>query len=87
MNIQTRFPARERVTLQALALCLVLALVALTGCAGGADAHRSFATPQEAAAALISAAQTDDLGSLRALLGPGSEPVIASGDPVQDAAD
>jgi len=49
-------------------------------------AQRSFATPQEAAAALANALRSDDLKQIHAVLGPGSGKVIRSGDPVQDAA-
>jgi len=49
-------------------------------------AQQSFATPQEAAAALANALRSDDLKQIHAVLGPGSGKVIRSGDPVQDAA-
>jgi len=48
--------------------------------------QQSFATPQEAAAALANALRSDDLKQIHAVLGPGSGKVIRSGDPVQDAA-
>jgi hypothetical protein len=43
-----------------------------------------FATPQEAAAALIKAAQDYDLPALKAMFGPDGEDLVSSADPVQD---
>jgi hypothetical protein len=44
----------------------------------------SFATPEEAVAALIAAGEKDDTQALQNLLGPGTEDVLSSGDPVAD---
>lgn len=49
-----------------------------------APAQRGFATPQEAADALIKAAETYDTPVLLELYGPGAKDLISSGDPVQD---
>ncbi len=49
-------------------------------------AQQTFATPEEAAAALANALRSDDLKQIHAVLGPGSGKVIRSGDPVQDVA-
>jgi DUF2950 family protein len=46
--------------------------------------QRRFATPQAAADALIQAARDFDVQTLREILGPGSEDLLASKDPVQD---
>ena len=46
--------------------------------------QHSFETPDIAAAALIAAADSFDVDSLKAILGPDSEDIIASEDPVQD---
>jgi hypothetical protein len=43
-----------------------------------------FATPQEAAAALIKAAGDYDLQALKAIFGPGGEDFVSTADPVQD---
>ena len=43
-----------------------------------------FATPEAAAAALVAAVRADDPKRIRAVLGPGSDKVISSGDPVAD---
>ncbi|HXZ28209.1 MAG TPA: DUF2950 domain-containing protein [Terriglobales bacterium] len=47
-------------------------------------AQRGFDTPQAAADALIQAAGAFDVAALKQILGPGSEDLIASKDPVQD---
>jgi hypothetical protein len=43
-----------------------------------------FATPQEAAAALIKAAGDYDLAALKAMFGPDGEDLVSTADPVQD---
>jgi hypothetical protein len=47
-------------------------------------AQTGFATPQEAAAALIKAAADYDVPALIAVLGPDGEDLVSSADPVQD---
>jgi hypothetical protein len=54
--------------------------------ASGANAQQSFKTPEEAAAALASAAKSGDRGGLLTVLGRGSADILFSGDPVDDAA-
>jgi hypothetical protein len=49
-------------------------------------AQQSFATPQEAVDALISAIKADDSKTILAILGPGGEHLVHSGDPVADKA-
>lgn len=44
----------------------------------------SFATPEDAVAALIAAGEREDTQALQSLLGPGTEELLSSGDPVQD---
>jgi hypothetical protein len=46
--------------------------------------QKRFATPKQAADALIQAAEGYDLSSLTEILGPESENILASGDPVRD---
>jgi hypothetical protein len=43
-----------------------------------------FATPEEAAAALVAAARADDVAAMHDVLGPGSVALLYSGDPVAD---
>jgi hypothetical protein len=47
--------------------------------------QQSFATPEDAARALVDAMRTEDLRNIHSVLGPGSGNLIRSGDPVQDA--
>ena len=46
--------------------------------------QRSFATPDEAAKALMKAAEDFDLPALMDMLGPDGQDLVSSGDPVQD---
>ena len=46
--------------------------------------QKAFATPQEAADALVQAAGTYDLPTLEQILGPDSEDLLSSEDPVSD---
>jgi hypothetical protein len=48
------------------------------------SAQKTFATPQQAADALIEAAQSYDLPTLEKILGPESEDLFSSEDPVRD---
>ena len=64
---------------------LIAALV--SGCAPKPETHTSFATADEAATGLVSALEKGDVATLGRLLGPGSEELISSGDPVADKAD
>lgn len=57
---------------------------AQTGSANITPAQIGFATPEVACAKLIEAAEKFDVDSLRAILGPESEDLIASEDPVKD---
>lgn len=53
-----------------------------------AGVHKSnqqhYATPEDATEALVAAVRADDLRRIRAVLGPGSDDLISSGDPVAD---
>ena len=44
----------------------------------------TFATPRQAARALLVAAEADDVSALTKIFGPGSDEILNSGDPVQD---
>jgi len=50
-----------------------------------ASAQQTFKTPDEAAAALASAAKAGDMKALTAVLGPDGEDIVSSGDEVEDA--
>lgn len=79
--IQSPFP-RARLAACAVA---VLSLLARGGVAAEEAAQKRFATPEAALRALVAAVQKDDKPVLLDLLGPGSEDVVSSGDPVADA--
>lgn len=65
-----------------------LLLGLLAGCSTGAGGgHAGFDTPEAAVTALVAALRANDRTTLAKLLGPGSEPIVSSGDAVQDAAD
>jgi hypothetical protein len=69
----------------------VVSLVALAflvmGCAGKKEEAAGFATPEAAVAALVAALEKDDTAALAKLLGPGTEDLLSSGDPVADKTD
>jgi hypothetical protein len=46
--------------------------------------ERMFRSPASAAAALVDAARSDNLNEMTAVLGPGGEDIVSSGDPVAD---
>lgn len=67
-----------------LTAALVLACVPVHAPTTG---HQRFDSPEGAAAALIGATRDHDTPRLEQILGPGSENVISSGDPILDKAD
>ena len=67
-----------------------LAFVSMVWCAGAAVAaapvpQKTFATPEDGAAALVAATRASDLAAMSAILGLHSHRLIASGDAVADA--
>ena len=62
-------------------LLVLVSLVLLVG--APADGAKTFATPNEARDALIQAAAIS-LDAVRSLLGPGSNEIVRTGDPVED---
>lgn len=79
-------PIRTFTSRTIAALLLVFAPLVLASTAT-TDEHLSFATPEAAVNAFITALEQDDKAALAALLGPGSQDVLSSGDAVQDKAD
>jgi hypothetical protein len=67
------------------AVLLILAL-GLPLAAPAATKQKSFASPEEAVKSIIVALKDNDDKELAAILGPGSEPLISSGDRVADKA-
>jgi hypothetical protein len=71
----------RRATLVAAAL-----LIPVRAAAADAPAQKKFAKPEEAVRALVAAARSDDKAAMAAILGPESEEILSSGDPVDDKA-
>jgi len=65
---------------------LLCALVLSLSTHAATPAQRVFPSAEEAASALVSAVKSADRHAILAVLGPGSEPWIWSGDPVADRA-
>jgi len=64
------------------AICFTLTVALLQ--AAPQAGQQSFATPQEAAEALVAAAGHNDTAALLKVLGPGSKDIVESGDPAED---
>jgi hypothetical protein len=77
-------PRTIRASLIVGALVGGLASVAVAQDASQQSQQRTFASPEEGVAALVDALRKDDKSALEAVLGPGSDDVISSGDPVAD---
>ena len=60
--------------------------IALLATASTAVAQQSYQTPDEAAAALVSAIRADDQKAELAVLGPDGDDIVSSGDKVADDA-
>jgi hypothetical protein len=77
--------AIHRLTIACATVLGMLAIIA----AGPAPpaASSEFNTPEAAVTALVQAAQSNDRQSLAAVLGPGSEALVSSGDPTKDASE
>ncbi len=92
MNPKAAMFEQARVLQILLLFTLVLAAFSFSVATGHASqaqaspqsAQKSFGTPKEAADALIQAAKTYDVAELQDILGPESEDLVASDDPVQD---
>lgn len=66
-------------------LLLLMLVISLAACSkSDKPSLRVFATPDEAANALVTAAKSGNQTALLAIFGPGSKELISSGDPVQD---
>lgn len=69
----------SKITILAGTAMLILALSSF------AQAQQRFKTPEEAVEALVKAARSGDSKSVVSILGPGSQELVSSGDPVEDA--
>jgi hypothetical protein len=75
-------PARRR--LRAATFTLLIAACG-AGAASASQKARTFASPETAVDAAIAALRQDDLAALASVFGEGSDDLLSSGDPVQDA--
>jgi len=70
---------------QTILMSAVLLSLVLSGlCLAQSMEQRSFGSPEEAVQGLISALRTKDLNGLMVILGPESDDIVSSGDPVAD---
>src|SRR2546422_9663585 len=67
-----------------LGLALQAAPASKADAAAASSAQKQFDTPQQAADALIQVAANFDVAAAKEILGPDSEDIVASEDPVQD---
>lgn len=74
-------PGKIAITTQFILLTVVILIV---GCKSNKPSTGAFATPDEAANALVAAAKSGDQNALLEIFGPDSKEIISSGDPVQD---
>jgi hypothetical protein len=74
---------------EALLRTAAIAVLATASFAAGSQAQqkgqKTFATPEEAAKALLAAAQNNDEKALLELFGPDGKQIVESGDPAEDA--
>jgi Protein of unknown function (DUF2950) len=92
--MRDRFLVTSRTVIAHVALLMLFVLVASpaasaqtaasTGASSPAAQQKMFATPQAAADALIQGAKTYDVPALTQILGPQSEDLLSSEDPVRD---
>jgi hypothetical protein len=79
---------QNRVRIVGLGLCLgavVASLLVTTACGNGAGGTgTAFATPEEAAEALVVAAENFDVPALTRILGPDGVDLVVTGEPVYD---
>jgi hypothetical protein len=68
-------------------LAALVVLAVSSTMAEGSQGQQSFASPPQAVTALVAAVQADSDTELLAILGPGAEDLVHSGDPVADQND
>src|SRR5678816_3834986 len=73
----------HRTTITVALLCLLF--ISAGSHVNASDTRpKTFATPQAAADALITAAENYDVATLEAIFGPGAEDIIQTGEPARD---
>jgi hypothetical protein len=82
---ETRIPRRHTALLATIFAVVFVGFAALEGdAATPPSAQKTFDTPQQAAEALVAAAEKDDIESLLQIFGKDGKDLISSGDPVED---
>jgi Protein of unknown function (DUF2950) len=76
--------AETMASLGRLGLAALLFVLLACGVAVAIEPQAEFKTPEDASAALVDALQADNRVALARVLGPGSEKLVQSGDPVKD---
>jgi len=76
----------SRFLLPIIALIIVLATGAGAMAAAGKTVQKTFTDPDTAAKSLVTAVKNSDTKELLAILGPGAQAIVSSGDPVEDLA-
>ena len=74
----------SRVVVRHLGRAALTATMISFAAATAATAQQSFKTPQEAVETFVTAVRAGDRKAVNAILGPGAEQIISSGDAVQD---
>jgi Protein of unknown function (DUF2950) len=77
---------RMQIQLKRMTAGAALVLVGIAAAWAAPIAQRTFASPTEAAEALVQAVKARDRTALVAVLGPGAQSALSSGDPVADIA-
>jgi hypothetical protein len=86
-SVMNSFDTRPLVKHIASAACVFLLASSMVSCSKSQSpqvAQKSFASPEEAGAALLESAKTGDENSLLAIFGPDGKSLFSSGDPVKD---
>ena len=83
-NIENRLSKVTRFAWVVLLACVLVEPLAWAQTQAGAPPQKRFDTPQAAADALVQAARDFDVPALKEVLGPGSDDLLTSKDPVQD---
>lgn len=85
MNVITSLKiALFRSLLLLVVLCIVLTTVGAAQASAAKTCQEFFTSPEEAVQRLIAAVQGNDRKELLTILGPGSQPIVSSGDRVAD---
>jgi len=84
MKSEKKWSTRSLARFGAIALALGAWLPALPAIAGPDVGPRAFDTPQQAADALLKAAEAADVPAVLNIFGPDGKDLVSSGDPVED---